>query len=231
MTDASSFVPVNTPRLDGNEAAYLAECIESGWISSEGPFVERFESAFAERMNGRSCVVVNSGTDALELAVKALGIGPGDEVILPSFTIMSCASAVIRCGARPIFVDADPSTWNMSIDQVEACISDRTRAVMAVHIYGLPVDMDPLIELARKHNFLIIEDAAQAIGQTYKDRPCGTLGDIAAFSFYPNKLVTTGEGGMVVCRDPELAAKCAWYRNLCFEKPRFVHRELVFRIN
>lgn len=220
-------VPVNQPLLDGNEEKYLVECIRTGWISSEGPFVTRFEEQFAARVGRKHGVAVANGSVALEAAVAALGIGPGDEVILPTSTIISCAAAIVRAGATPVLVDCDPQTWNMDVDQVEARITSRTKALMAVHIFGLPVDMDPLLALARKRGLNVIEDAAEVIGQTYRGRPCGSFGDISTFSFYPNKHVTTGEGGMLVADGPALAARCRSLRNLCFKpEQRFVHDEL-----
>jgi perosamine synthetase len=221
------FVPVNKPLLDGNEKKYLNECIDSGWISSEGPFVERFEKQFAARIGCKYGVAVANGSAALEAAVVACGIGAGDEVILPTFTIVSCAAAIVRAGATPILVDCDPRTWNMIPAQVEACITPRTRAIMAVHIYGLPVDMAPIQALARTHGIAIIEDAAEMHGQTYRQRSCGSLGDVATFSFYSNKHVATGEGGMIVTDDANIAEKCRSLRNLCFNpNKRFVHEEL-----
>jgi len=220
-------VPVNQPLLDGNEEKYLVECIRTGWISSEGPFVARFEEQFATRVGRKHGVAVANGSVALDAAVAALGLGPGDEVILPTSTIISCAAAIVRAGAKPVLVDCDPRTWNMDAGQVEARITPRTKAIMAVHIFGLPVDMDPLLALARKHGLKLIEDAAEVIGQTYRGRPCGSFGDLSTFSFYPNKHVTTGEGGMLVADDPALAAKCRSLRNLCFKpEQRFVHDEL-----
>jgi perosamine synthetase len=159
--------------------------------------------------------------------VATLGLGPGDEIILPTSTIISCAAAIVRAGAAPVLVDCDPRTWNMDVSQVEARITSRTRAIMAVHIFGLPVDMDPLLALARKHGLKVIEDAAEVIGQSYRGRPCGSFGDLSTFSFYPNKHVTTGEGGMLVADDAALAARCRSLRNLCFKpEQRFVHDEL-----
>ncbi|GMV17701.1 MAG: DegT/DnrJ/EryC1/StrS family aminotransferase [Polyangiaceae bacterium] len=220
-------VPVNEPLLDGNEKKYLLECIETGWISSEGPFIKEFEQKFAARVGRKHGVAVCNGTAALDAAVDALGIGPGDEVILPAFTIISCIGQIVRAGARPVLVDSDPVTWNMDVGQLEAKITPRTRAIMAVHIYGLPVDMDPLLDLARRHGLKVIEDAAEMHGQNYKGRPCGSLGDISTFSFYPNKHVTTGEGGMIVTDDDALAETCRSLRNLCFEaRRRFVHERL-----
>jgi len=146
---------------------------------------------------------------------------------MPTFTIISCALAVIRAGGIPVYVDANPETWNMRIDQIESLISEKTKAIMAVHIYGLTVDMDPLLEIAQKYNLKVIEDAAEVIGQTYKGKQCGSFGDISTLSFYPNKHITTGEGGMVLVNDDELADKCNSLRNLCFGKTdRFVHKEL-----
>jgi len=221
------FIPVNTPRFDGNERKYLAECIDSGWVSSEGPFVRCFEEAMAARVGRRHGVAVSNGTAALEAAVAALELGPGDEVILPTFTIISCAAAVVRAGATPVLVDCDPETWNLRPEDVARRITPRTRAIMAVHIYGLPIDMDPLLRLAAEHGLKIIEDAAEMHGQTCRGRACGSFGDLSVFSFYPNKLVTSGEGGMIVTDSDALAERCRSLRNLCFqEKRRFVHEEL-----
>jgi len=220
-------IPVNEPLLNGNEKKYLNECIDTGWVSSDGPFVKRFEEQFAARVGRRHGIAVCNGSVALELAVASLGIGRDDEVILPTFTIISCASAVIRAGAKPVVVDSDPDTWNMDVNQVESKITHRTKAIMVVHIYGLPVDMDPIIALADKHGLKIIEDAAEAHGQTYKGQPCGSFGDISIFSFYPNKHVTTGEGGMVLTNDDELAERCRSLKNLCFQPyDRYVHKDL-----
>ena len=223
------FIPVNEPLLNGNEKLYLAECIDSGWISSEGPFVDQFERGMAARCERAHGVAVANGTVALEEAVVALGIGSGDEVILPTFTIISCAAAIVRAGATPVVVDSDAATWNMNVAQIERVITPRTRAIMAVHIYGVPVDMDPLMELAARRGLKVIEDAAQMHGQLYRGRPCGSFGDISTFSFYPNKLVTTGEGGMLLTDDAALAERCRSLRNLCFQpERRFVHDELRF---
>lgn len=222
-------VPVNEPLLNGNEAKYLKECIETGWISSEGAFVHQFEAGMAKLTRRRHGIAVCNGSLALDLALQALSLEPGSEVILPTFTIVSCAAAVVRAGCVPVLVDSDPLTWNMDIQQVAAKITPRTSAIMAVHIYGLPVDMAPLMDLARKHGLAVIEDAAEAIGQTAYDRPCGSFGDISCFSFYPNKHITTGEGGMVLCNDDALAERCRSLRNLCFlPERRFVHNELGY---
>lgn len=227
MTTSNKFIPVNEPLLDGNELQYVSECITTGWISSEGPFVDRFEKGLAQFVGRTHGISVANGSVALDVAVAALGIGPGDEVILPTHTIISCAAAIVRAGATPVVVDSDPTTWNMSVEQIERRITSRTRAIMVVHIFCLPVDMDPVLDLARKHGLYIIEDAAQMIGQAYKGKRCGSFGDISTFSFYPNKHITTGEGGMVLCNDDHLAERARSLRNLCFQpQRRFVHEEL-----
>jgi perosamine synthetase len=220
-------IPVNDVLLNGNEKAYLNQCIDSGWISSEGPFVRQFEEQFASRVGRRYGVAVSNGSVALQAAATAMELTAGDEVILPSFTIISCAAAILRTGATPILVDSDPQTWNIDVDQVEKRITPRTKAIMVVHTFGLPVDMDPLLAIAQRHGLRILEDAAEMHGQLHRGRPCGSFGDASIFSFYPNKHVTTGEGGMVVTDDVALAERCRSLRNLCFEpKKRFVHSEL-----
>lgn len=220
-------IPVNEPRLDGNEKKYLNECIETGWISSEGPFVKQFEQQFAARVGRKYGIAVSNGSAALDAAVAALEIGKEDEVILPTFTIISCAAAIVRAGAVPVLVDCHPHTWNINVNQIEAKITPRTKAIMVVHIYGLPVDIEPVLNLAEKYGLQIIEDAAEMHGQTYKARPCGSFGTLSTFSFYPNKHITTGEGGMIVTDDEQLAERCYSLRNLCFQpQNRFVHEEL-----
>lgn len=225
----SSFIPVNEPLLNGNEKKYLTECIETGWISSEGPFVQVFEKQMAHFVNRKHGIAVSNGSVALDTAVMALELQPGDEVIMPTFTIISCAAAVVRQGCIPVLVDADPRTWNMDLNQVEAKITPRTKAIMIVHIYGLPVDVEPILALAQRHGLKIIEDAAEMHGQTYKGRPCGSFGDISIFSFYPNKHITTGEGGMVLTNSDHLVERCRKIRNLFFKpEKRYVHEELGY---
>jgi perosamine synthetase len=221
-------IPVNTPVLTGNEKKYLNECIDSGWISSEGPFIKRFETEFASTVGRKYAVAVSNGTAAIDIAVEALGIKKGDEVIMPTFTIISCINHIIKIGAIPVLIDTDPISWNMDVKQIEKKITPNTKDIIVVHIYGLPVDMEVVLDLATKYNLKIIEDAAEMHGQTYKGRNCGTFGDISTFSFYPNKHITTGEGGMVLTDDPVIAKKCAELRNLCFQEdlPRFVHKDL-----
>lgn len=221
-------IPVNTPLLSGNELKYVTECIESGWISSEGPFVTRFENEFANYVNRKHGIAVSNGSAALDIAVKALGLGKGDEVIMPTFTIISPTQSVITAGATPVLVDSDPLTWNMDVNQIEAKVTEKTKAILVVHIYGLPVDMDPVLALCKKYDLKLIEDAAEMHGQTYKGQMCGSFGDISIFSFYPNKHITTGEGGMIVCNGENIAQKCRKLRNLAFEPQgrRFIHNEI-----
>ncbi len=220
---------VNEPVLNGNEKKYIDECIDTNWISFEGPFVKRFEEGMAKLTHRKFGVAVSNGSVALDTAIIALKIGAGDEVIMPDFTIMSCAAPIVRAGAKPVLIDADPVTWNMQVEDIEAKITKKTKAIMVVHIYGLPVDMDPVLTLADKYHLTIIEDAAEMHGQTYKGRQCGSLGTISTFSFYPNKHITCGEGGMVVTDDEELAERCQLARNLFFSlKKRYVHEELGY---
>lgn len=220
-------IPVNTPILGPKEKELLNECLETGWISSEGPFIKQFECEFAKYIGRDFGIAVSSGSAALDIAFQALDIHEGDEVIMPTFTIISPAFSIIRQGGIPVLVDSDPTTWNMDVRRVEEKITPRTKAICIVHIYGLPVDMDPLIQLAKDYNLKILEDAAEVIGQTYQDRKCGTFGDLSVFSFYPNKHVTTGEGGMILTDQPELFEKCAKFRNLSFEPKgrRFIHEQ------
>ncbi len=220
-------IPVNQPLLGDREKELLVECIETGWISSDGPFVSEFENGFASYIGADYGVAVCNGTAAVETALFAGGISEGDEVIMPSFTIISCALAAIRLGAVPVLVDAEPETWNMDVTQIESCITPRTRAILAVHIYGHPVDMDPLLKIAERYNLIVIEDAAEVHGAEYKGQRCGSLGHISAFSFYANKILTTGEGGMVLSSDRKMVERAKSYRNLCFRSDRrFFHTEL-----
>ena len=231
-------IPVNEPLLRKREEELVLECLRSGWISSAGGFIESFEQRWADYCGRRHGIAVSNGTAALQLALACIGLKPGDEVILPSFTIISCALAVIYNGGVPVLVDCDPRTWCMDVDQVKRKITQKTRAIMPVHIYGHPVDMDPLIDLAKAHNLAVVEDAAEAHGAEYLSRRntsasawrrCGSFGDMSCFSFYANKLVSTGEGGMVLTDDPELAERARSFRNLCFQPDRrFYHEELGF---
>lgn len=221
-------VPVNTPLLAGNELKYLTECVSTGWISSDGPFVVQFENEFSKYCKRIFGIAVANGSAALDIALKALDIKNGDEVIMPTFTIISPAQSVTAVGAVPVLVDSDPITWNMNVALVESKINHRTKAIIIVHIYGMPVDLAPIIALAKKHKLKVIEDAAQLHGQTYNGMPCGSFGDISTFSFYANKNITSGEGGMILTDDALLAERCKKLRNLCFDpnQPRFVHHEI-----
>lgn len=224
-----NFIPVNEPLLNGNEKKYLNECIDTGWISSEGPFVKRLEDNMAAYVGRKHAAAVSNGTVALDLAIEALELNPGDEVIMPAFTIISCILGLVRRGIKPVLVDSDPDTWNMDVSHIEEKITAKTKAIMVVHIYGLPVDMDSVIELANKYGLMIIEDGAEAHGLEYKGKKCGSFGDISIMSFYPNKHVTTGEGGMVLTDNERMYERCNSFRNLC-HKPgfRFVHEELGY---
>ena len=220
-------IPVNEPALDENAFKYVEECLKTGWISSSGKFIQAFEQKWAQYCGMDYGVAVCNGTAALEAAMACLDLQPGDEVILPTFTIISCALAVIEAGATPVLVDSNPRTWCMDVQQAAEKISPRTRAIMPVHIYGHPVEMQPILELAEKHGLSIIEDAAEAHGAEYKGRKAGSFGDMSCFSFYANKIITTGEGGMVLTKSAALAERLRSQRNLCFrEDRRFFHTEL-----
>jgi perosamine synthetase len=229
-------IPVNEPLIGEQEIEYVLDCLHTGWISSSGKYLDSFEQAWADYCGMRYGIAVSNGTTALQIAVACLRLQPSDEVILPTFTIISCAQAITYNGGKPVLVDSEPRTWCMDVTQVADKITPRTRAIMPVHIYGHPVDMDPIISLAKQSGLLIIEDAAEAHGAEYLSgrgashgvwRRCGSLGDISVFSFYANKLVTTGEGGMVLTNDSKIAEHARSLRNLCFQRDRrFYHTEL-----
>lgn len=222
------FIPVNEPLFDGNEKKYLMDCIDTGWISSAGEYVTRLEEGVARYVGRKTGVSVCNGTAALEVAVDALNLPKGSEVILPAFTIISCGNAVIKAGLKPVLVDADPDTWNMDVTQIEDKITDKTRAIMAVHIYGLPVNMGPVLEIAKKYNLYVIEDAAEAIGVICNGKQCGSFGDISAMSFFANKHITTGEGGMVLADDDLLLDRAGKLKNLFFDfERRYIHEEIA----
>ncbi|MCH2472215.1 MAG: DegT/DnrJ/EryC1/StrS family aminotransferase [Gemmatimonadetes bacterium] len=222
-------IPVNEPLLNGREKELLAECIDTGWVSSDGPFVRMFERHFADYIGTKHGIAVCNGTAALETALFAAGVGKGDEVIMPTFTIVSCLVATLRLGAIPVLVDVEPVTWGMDVGQVASRLTPRTKAIMPVHMYGHPVDMDPVLALARDRGLVVVEDAAQVHGAEYKGRKCGSLGHVSAWSFYANKIVTTGEGGMVLTSDDAMAERAASYRNLCFRADRrFYHTEFGY---
>ena len=218
-------IPVCEPVLGGNELAYVSECVESGWISSAGGFIDRFESMFADRVGTRCAVATTNGTTALQLALAAVGVGPGDEVIMPTFTMIATIHCVTHLGATPVLVDADLPTWNIDVSQIESKITPRTKVILPVHVYGFPCDMDQVNQIARQHNLIVVEDAAEVHGARYKGKMCGSLGDVASFSFYANKIITTGEGGMITTDNEELGALCRTLRDHAFSKERhFWHR-------
>ena len=219
-------VMVNEPLLNGNEKKYLNECLNTNWISSEGPFIKRFENEMAGFVGRKYATACSSGTAALDIAVSILNLQQGDEVIMPSFTIISCAQALVNKGIKPVLIDSDLQTFNVNVETIEEKITPKTKAIMIVHIFGLTVDVNPIVALAKKYNLKIIEDAAEVIGQTYHGVQCGSFGDVSTFSFYPNKHITTGEGGMVFCDDKLLDERAKSHRNLCFGADRFIHEEI-----
>jgi perosamine synthetase len=231
-------ISVNEPLLGERESEYVTDCVRTGWISSAGRYIKEFENGWASYCGRRYGIGVSNGTAALQTAVACLGLKPGDEVIMPTFTIISCALAVVYSGGVPVLVDCKPPTWCMDVEQVKDKVTARTRAIMPVHIYGHPVDMDPILDLAETYGLAVIEDAAEVHGAEYLAgrhtahpawRRCGSFGTLSCFSFYANKLITTGEGGMVLTDDPKLAEKARSLRNLCFEpNRRFHHEELGF---
>ena len=222
-------IPVCEPTLGGNELKYVQQAIETNWISSAGRFIGDFEARFAEYCGARYGIACANGTVAMHLAMATLGLEPGDEVIIPTFTMIATANAVTYCGARPVLVDMEPDYWQMDLNQVEAKITPRTKAIVPVHIYGHPTDMEPLMALAQQHGLLVIEDAAESHGAEYKGRRTGGLGDAAGFSFYGNKIITTGEGGMVTTNNREIA-RLAWnLRDHAFSHERhFWHKFVGF---
>ncbi|NJD27507.1 MAG: DegT/DnrJ/EryC1/StrS family aminotransferase [Chloroflexi bacterium] len=205
-------LPVAAPDLRGNEERYVVDAIRSSWISSTGPYVDRFEREFAAFSGARAAVSVANGTVALHLALLALAAGPGDEVIVPSLTYVATANAVRYVGAEPVFVDVDPATWCIDPAAVENALTPRTKGIIAVHLYGHPADMDAINRLATKHGLWVVEDAAEAHGAQYRGRRAGSLGTIGTFSFYGNKIVTSGEGGAVTVDDPELERRIRLFR-------------------
>jgi len=222
-------IPVNEPLILEKELEYVTKAIKTGWISSAGEFIEAFEKNFARFVQRKYGIAVNNGTNALSLALRSLNLPAGSEVILPSFTIISCALACIYNNLIPVFVDSEEETWNIDVSKIEGRITEKTKAIMPVHIYGHPVDMDKIINIAKKYNLSIIEDFAEAIGSEYKGKKCGVFGDISCVSFYANKVVTSGEGGMCLTNDDGIAKDLRKLRNLAFiAEKRFVHYELGF---
>ncbi len=222
-------VPVNAPVLTDASKRYVADAMDSGWVSSAGKYIEEFEQAFAKYIGVKHAITVTSGTAALHIALRSLNIRAGDEVIIPDFTMIASVTAVLYCGATPVFVDVDPETYNLDITKLEAAITSKTKAIMPVHVYGHSVDMDPLLVIAKKHKLAVVEDAAEAHGGTYKGRKCGSMGTINAFSFYGNKIITTGEGGMITTDDDDLAELSRSLKDLAHvEGHRFLHDKLGY---
>lgn len=225
------FIPVCEPLLAGNEVQYVTDAVATGWISSSGKYVTEFEKAFAAYCGVQHGIAVCNGTVALHLALIALGVGPGDEVIIPDFTMIASAFAVCYTGATPVFADADPDTWNISPKSVEAKITPRTRVIMAVHIFGNPCNMAALKAISDTRGIVLMDDAAEAHGAEFAGLKVGALSKIAGFSFFANKNITTGEGGMVVTDDDDLARACRYHKNLCFslDAPRtYLHEHIGY---
>ncbi len=226
-----AFIPVCEPMLAGNELKYVTEAVSTGWISSSGKYVNEFEKQFAAYCGCEYGIAVCNGTLALHLALLALNIGKGDEVIIPTFTMIASAFAVCYTGAMPVFVDADKDTWNIDVNKIEEKITSRTKAIMPVHIFGKMCDMDAIVSLAEKYNLYIIEDAAEAHGAEYHGKRSGSFSDIAGFSFFANKNITTGEGGMVVTNNKEVYDRARYFKNVCFplDGPRnYQHEEIGY---
>lgn len=225
------YIPVCEPTLLGNELKYVTDAVQTGWISSAGKYVSEFERRFADYCGCKYGVAVCNGTVALHLALVAVGVGEGDEVIIPNFTMIATAFAVCYTGAKPVFVDANPETWNIDTSKIEEKITSRTKAIIPVHLFGLMCDMDAVFDIARRHNLIVLEDAAEAHGAEYKGFRAGSVSNLAAFSFFANKNITTGEGGMVVTNDEKIYNKLRYYKNVCFplDGPRnYMHKNIGF---
>lgn len=220
-------IQVASPVLNGNEKKYVNECLETTWISSKGKYVDEFENRFAEFCRSRYAISCSNGTVALHLALLAFNIGPGDEVLVPTLTYIATANAVTYCGGKPVFVDSDPETWNIDPNKIENKINSNTKGIIVVHLYGHPVDMDSIMKIAKKYNLFVIEDVAEAHGALYKDRVLGSIGDISTFSFFGNKIITTGEGGMVVTNNEKLNEKIRILRNQGMDTSRRYWFEVI----
>lgn len=224
-----NIISVNEPVLSLNAKKYAVDCINTGWISSAGSYIGKFEQAYASHLGIKHAITVTNGTAALHLAVASLGIASGDEVIMPNLTIISCPLSVMYTGATPVLVDVDPVTFTIDPTLIEAAITKRTKAIMVVHLYGHPADMDAIKAIAKKYHLAVIEDAAEAHGARYKGKLVGTLGNVSCFSFYANKIVTTGEGGMVVTNNAKLATRSRLLKDLAHSpKRRFWHEQIGF---
>lgn len=231
MTD---YIPVFEPLLNGNEKKYLEECIDSGWLGSNGPFVKKLEQSFANYCSQAYGSCVTNGSSALDAALRAMKDlykwEDNSEIIIPSFNIISAAQSCIYNKLKPIFVDSENKTWNIDTTKIEEAVTKKTKAIVVVHIYGLPSDIKPILDIAKRYNLKIIEDAAQAHGQTYNGKKCGSFGDIATFSFFTNKHISCGEGGIILTSSDELCEKINYYKNLCFTKDKFIHTDLGWNL-
>lgn len=222
-------IPVYQPYFSGREKEYVLQCMDSTWISSKGEFINRFEQQFADYIGSEHATTVSNGTVAIHLALEALDLGPDDEVIVPALTYVASVNTIIQTGAKPVFVDSLMSTWQIDPEDVRRKITPQTKAVMAVHLYGLPCDMNPLVQLCKEHGLFLIEDCAEAVGTLYQGRHVGTFGDVATFSFFGNKTITTGEGGMVVARDPKVIARARHLKSQGVSATReYWHDELAY---
>ncbi|QZY54299.1 LegC family aminotransferase [Crassaminicella profunda] len=224
-------IPLCIPEIRGNEWKYIKECLDTNWVSSVGSYVNKFEEDFARYIHAKKAVVTMNGTAALELALRSLGIGQGDEVIVSSLTFISPVNTIKYVGAEPVFVDVCRDTYVMDVDKIEKMITPKTKAILPVHIYGHPVDMDKVMEIAKKHNLYVIEDATESLGSLYKGKAVGTIGHIGCFSFNGNKLITTGGGGMLVSNDEKFAEKAKFLSTqtkVVEENKSFYHPEIGF---
>ena len=229
MIDLKKKINVCEPLITKNAKKYINDCIDSEWISSAGKYLEDFEKKWSNYCGADEGIAVTNGTSALQVAFKSLNLQPGDEVIMPSFTIISCATAIIEAGGKPVLVDCYPDTWCLNIEQMKEKVNNRTKAILVVHMFGHPAEMDPIIKIVKRHNLYLVEDAAEAHGAAYNNKRVGSFGDLACFSFYANKLITTGEGGMVLSNNKKLTKKIRSLRNLSFRSDRrFYHTEIGY---
>ena len=224
-------IPLSEPEINGNEWKYIIECLDTNWVSSAGSYVNLFENRFSEYIGAKKAVVTMNGTSALHLALKVLGIGSGDEVIVPSMTFISPVNAIGYAGATPVFIDVCRDTYVMDSNRIEELITKNTKAIMPVHIYGHPVDMDPVMNIAKKHGLYVIEDATESLGSLYKGKNTGTIGHIGCFSFNGNKLITTGAGGMLVTNDKKAGDRAKYLSNQSksvLDNGGFFHEEVGY---
>ena len=224
-------IPVCVPLLGSKELEYVTDCIKSNWISSKGKYVEEFQRDFAEYCNCKYGITTMNGTSAIHLALSSIGLKNDDEVIVPAFTMIGSVFPIIYCGAKPVLVDAEPDTWNMNVNQIENKIAGKTKAILPVHIYGHPCDMDVILKIAKEYDLYVVEDAAEAHGAEYKGKKAGGISDVGCFSFYANKIITCGEGGMVVTNNPKIAEHAVSLRDLSFSDPKkrtYLHSEVGY---